>query len=427
MSPSSPLWLCAWLPDGPLETAVLKRLASWAVSFTPVVHIDGGQALLLEIGGSLQLFGGPERIQTLLREGLRARGHEPVISCTPTVRGSLWLARAGIECTLLTRDGLRHRLLPVSVEHLGWPAVTLAMLAQMGIRTLGECVRLPRQGFARRLGQARLHELDQALGRHPELRPAHVVPVHFSDTLELPVETTCVAALLAGFRLLLSRLGERLKSAQMSTDMLCCHLRHPDGSDTQLLIRLRRPAAVATAFAELLRLRLEALVLPAPVTLLLLRARLSAGQEMTGSDLLGRELQADSGLSGLLERLRARLGRHAVRGLALADEYRPERAWHPVGDPLATGRVTARQARIPGRRPVWILPEPQLLRQDAGRPVHEGVLRIEQGPERIETGWWDGCDIRRDYYMARNHRGARLWIYQDLRSVADWYLHGIFA
>lgn len=419
------LWLCAWLPDGPLETADLERLASWAARFTPDVSIEGDQALLLEISGSLQLFNGPEKIQALLQQGLCARGHEPVISCAPTARGSLWLARAGVQYILLTRDELRHQLLPVPVEHLGWPAATLKMLAQTGIRTLGECVRLPRQGFARRFGLARLHEIDQAFGRRPELRQSHVVPVHFADTLELPVETTCVAVLLAGFQRLLSGLGECLKLRQASTDALQCHLRHPDGSDTQLLLRLRRPAAVATVFTDLLRLRLEALVLPAPVTLLVLRARLSPGQEVTGSDLLGRELQADSGLSGLLERLRARLGRHAVQGLALVDDYRPERAWRPVGDPLGVRRTILRQG-IP-RRPVWILPVPKLLHQVAGQPSHDGALHLELGPERIETGWWDGDDVRRDYYVARNRRGARLWVYQDLRRAVDWYLHGIFS
>jgi len=403
----------------------MGRLAGWAARFTPAVSIDADQALLLEIRGSLQLFGGPEKIQALLRQGLHAHGHKPVVSCAPTARGSLWLARAGIECILLTQDELRHRLLPVSVAQLGWPLAIQKMLAQTGVRTLGECVRLPRQGFARRFGPARLHELDQAFGRSPELRRPRVAPEHFADTLELPVETACVAALLAGFQLLLSRLDERLKSRQASTDTLLCNLRHPDGSDTVLCIRLCRPAASAAVFDELLRLRLEALVLPAPVTLLVLKARFSAGQETTGSDLLGRELQADSGLSGLLERLRARLGRHAVRGLALVDEYRPERAWRSVNDPLVTNRAVSRQTL--SRRPVWILPAPRLLQAVAGQPVHDGTLCLEYGPERIETGWWDGDDVRRDYYVARNHRGARLWIYQDLRSVADWYLHGIFG
>lgn len=421
----SPLWLCACFPEGSLEAAVLEQLASWATMFTPSVSIDGDRALLLEVRGSLQLFGGPERIRALLRQGLRERGHEPLISCTPTARASLWLARAGVECTLLTQDALRHRLSQLPVEHLGWPVATLKMLTQMGIRTLGECVRLPRHGFARRFGPARLQELDQGLGRSVELRQAHVVPAQFADTLELPTETTGVAALLAGFQLLLSRLAECLKSRQASAGSLRCQLRHPDGSDTPLHIHLCKPVASVSVFAELLRLRLENLVLPAPVIQLALCASFSAGQQAIGSDLLGRELQANSGMSGLLERLRARLGIHAIRGLALVDEYRPERAWRPVSDPLGAGQKSLRQVPIP--RPVWILPVPRRLQRVSGQLLYDGVLCLERGPERIETGWWDGGDVCRDYYVARNQRGARLWVYQDLRSVLNWYLHGIFG
>ena len=97
------LAVCLVCRQGRWKRAALERLAGWAAMFTPGVSIDGDRALLLEISGSLQLFGGPERIRTLLRQGLQVRGHEAVISCTPTVRASLWLARAGIECMLLTR------------------------------------------------------------------------------------------------------------------------------------------------------------------------------------------------------------------------------------------------------------------------------------------------------------------------------------
>jgi hypothetical protein len=50
---------------------------------------------------------------------------------------------------------------------------------------------------------------------------------------------------------------------------------------------------------------------------------------------------------------------------------------------------------------LWLLVEPHLL-EDGDQPCFEGVLELEQGPERIESGWWDGRDVRRDYYVARN-------------------------
>jgi protein ImuB len=55
---------------------------------------------------------------------------------------------------------------------------------------------------------------------------------------------------------------------------------------------------------------------------------------------------------------------------------------------------------------------------------------LKDGPERIESGWWDGRDIKRDYFVARTPLGETVWIYRDHRYGADdgeWFLHGLFA
>jgi protein ImuB len=55
---------------------------------------------------------------------------------------------------------------------------------------------------------------------------------------------------------------------------------------------------------------------------------------------------------------------------------------------------------------------------------------LRDGPERIESGWWDGADIRRDYFVADTHEGATAWIYRDHRygvEDGEWFLHGLFA
>jgi protein ImuB len=48
------------------------------------------------------------------------------------------------------------------------------------------------------------------------------------------------------------------------------------------------------------------------------------------------------------------------------------------------------------------------------------------GPERIESGWWDGGDVRRDYYSTRSGEGAQLWVFHD-RRAGEWYLQGLWA
>jgi protein ImuB len=416
----------------PLETAALDRLASWAGQFTPAVSSSSGHALLLEIQGSLRLFNGLDALQVTVARGLRALGHQARMACAPTARAALWLARAGVEPPVQTFLELPQVLAGIHVRHLGWPERTVQTLLQMGLTTVGHCVRLPREGFARRLGPGHLRELDQAFGRHPEPQRPHVPPVRFADERELPVETTDAVLLLEGFQQLFQRLKQVLESRQAGVRRVSCRFRHPDGRETHLHLGLQQPAGPTAGLdllPGLLRLRLEAVTLPNPVTSLMLEADLGPEQAPVGTDLLGQPLQPQGGLHALLERLRARLGGKALQGFALRAEYRPESAWRAVPDPLAElgSEAGPGDALIATRsRPLWLLPAPEPLGLITGRPAWHGVLFLEQGPERIESGWWDGGDIRRDYYRASNPQGAMLWVYRDLRSQA-WFLQGIFG
>jgi len=81
----------------------------------------------------------------------------------------------------------------------------------------------------------------------------------------------------------------------------------------------------------------------------------------------------------------------------------------------------------PFRRPLWLLHTPRELDSQRGRPRNGGALQLLAGPERIESGWWDGADVRRDYYVASDSRGARLWVYRQCTGARKWFLHGIFG
>jgi protein ImuB len=135
-------------------------------------------------------------------------------------------------------------------------------------------------------------------------------------------------------------------------------------------------------------------------------------------------LDAFAGLTGasgrdtapqLVERLRARLGEEAVYGFCLIPEHRPEAAWRRVHELRAAG--ASQPIVLEGMpRPVWLLAE----------PLPWSKPQILQGPERIESGWWDGKGVARDYYVANPPHGAKLWVFQELKSKC-WYLHGVFA
>jgi protein ImuB len=175
-----------------------------------------------------------------------------------------------------------------------------------------------------------------------------------------------------------------------------------------------------------LRERLERLELAGAVTDLRLEA--STPVVMPGSN-LGLFAQASAqALDPVIERLRARLGKHAVHAIDMKQDYRPECAT------LAVERSDVKDTQPGPPRPVWLLPKPQALQERDGALHYGGVLQRVAGPERIESGWWDRGevieeqaavgDVRRDYYVAVSQRGEWLWIFRDTQG---WWLQGMFA
>jgi len=106
------------------------------------------------------------------------------------------------------------------------------------------------------------------------------------------------------------------------------------------------------------------------------------------------------------------------------DDHRPERAWARDDGDRKTGSTVPSPS---SPRPLWLLAAPRHLSSRDGLPLHRGPLHFVAGPERIETGWWDGIDAHRDYYVARNPRGETVWIYREHCRDAPWYLHGVFG
>src|SRR5690606_30304288 len=122
----------------------------------------------------------------------------------------------------------------------------------------------------------------------------------------------------------------------------------------------------------------------------------------------------------LRERLRAKLGDEAVYRVDVAPDPRPDRGQKRVRDdaagasagpvhprgcvlvPVPARRVPEDSGAIPAR-PAWLLERPV--------PLRDPRLRILRGPERLESGWWDGGDARRDYYVLETSQGQRAWAF----------------
>ncbi len=403
----------------PAEAALLDRLGRWALQFTPVVSLEPPSAVLAEVRGSLDLFGGVMALWRRALAGLSASGLQASLALAPTPRAALWLARADLAMTVTRADAMPGIAARLPLACLQWPQDTMATLQGLGIRNVADLLRLPRSGFAARFGPRLLDELDEGLGRRPMPRRRPVVPERFDERLELPAATELTAGLQPALEYLLGHLDAFLRARASGVGTLRVDLLHRGQAPTRLWVTLTRMAGDAEHLRELLRERLAQCRPAAPVEALRLRSGVLLPLTLRDAGLFERGRSADpEATARLLDRLRARLGHQAVFGVSPVPEHRPERAWR-VAEPGGTAPVPLPWPASRPARPLWMLSEPQPL------DGWEGALVT--GPERIETGWWDGHDVRRDYYVALSRAGVRLWIFRERPPGQGWFLHGVFG
>ena len=400
--------------DRAAEEQALQRLATWATQFSSLVSVTTEGEVLLEVGASLRLFGGREALGRRLHSELAGLGYHTRLAAAPSPTAASLLARAGEAAWVTDVETLGERLRSLPVSVLPIEEAVRKALEDVGLRYWGDLLGQPRDALARRFGAELVRLLERAVGQCPDPRTPHVPPSRFHARMELPVPVQECEPLLFVAKRLLRELGSVLEARGEGVNVLRLVLHHDGAPSSRLRIGLTRPGRDPRHWLGLVRERLERFPLPHQVEALSLEGGRQFPLVARSGDLFeaGGSIADDGGR--LLERLEARLGRGVVAGIRLLEDHRPERAWGPT-PPGSASTGEGRPAR-----PLWLLQQPMPLESEAR---HEWRL---QGLERVESGWWDGLDVARDYFLAETPRGERLWIYRDRRS-RHWFLHGLFA
>jgi len=416
--------------DPAAERETLERIAGWASQFTPMVSIDA-QGIAMEVESSLRLFHGHAKLTAAVSRGIRELGFSAMLGVAPTPLAARLFARAEVEGRAvrgcLALQDLPERVADLPLFLMDWPDKTLARLTDLGIVRLRDILALPHEGIAKRFGPEIVLSLERLTGRVADPREPYAAPARFRSRLELPAEAEGVEALLFPLKRLLTELEGCSRGRGAGVQRLVLRLEHGRKSHTRLALEFASPEREADFILAIAREKLGRLTLPAATNAIGLRAdallpyvpRLSAW-------LPGAREQAIEG-ERLVERLSARLGADRVFGIALADDHRPEKDWKQCHFREGGKPARANAASFRGRRPTWLLPRPHRLVTEDGLPMLQGTLDLTAGPERIEAGWWDGEEVRRDYYVATNARGESYWIYREHRDLSAWYLHGVFS
>ena len=395
------------------EQRALQRLAAWCYQYTNQVAIPGDRAgLFLEAAGSERLFGRPEKLGSRLQQELGQLGYHAMTGSAPTPEAA-WLA-ALEDLHINSTGAIRQHIGPLPLARLPLDVTQHIAMERMGFRQLQDLLRLPRKALTRRFGPALPDYLERLMGMRPDPRIFYRPPESFVSNLELPAEIHTSQALLFPLKRLLEELCGVLRGGDSAVQSLHIVLGHEDHDDTLLELGLQSPTQDSNRLMSVLRERLERLRLPQATRKLRMEApqlfKFSAGQHSLFMDTPAEQQQ---NIQQLAERLQARLGRESVAGITGVEDHRPEYSWR--------SRALNEQPDCIAlaHRPAWLLPKPK-------RCTIENY-QILAGPERIESGWWDGRDCRRDYFVVRDAHGSTLWAFHEYKPRRGWYLHGIFA
>ncbi|MEP7157575.1 MAG: DNA polymerase Y family protein [Betaproteobacteria bacterium] len=435
------------------EQDALRHLADWLLQFSPMVCIESAGASL-EISSTLRLFGGLTQLTTLIRSGMDELGFQACAGIAPTPLAAWLLARssqpakissgqarpdAQARLNVQTRLNAQTRLKPcrepsalpeklgdISLHLFDWPKEINQPLSELGLSRIKDLLSQPRGGLRRRLHPQVLHDLDRALGKIGDPREPHCAPQTFSCDTDLLFDISDAERLFIPIRMLLNGMEGFMRARGAGASEIVLDLKHNRTFKTSHKFGSRHPVRNAEDWLRLIRDRLTANPFPEAVIALKLSAgQLLPYQEQNESWLPGSEARQEK-WRNLIERVVSRLGDKSVFAVHENSDHRPEMAWVD-GKPSGAKPAKNSAAFSTRPRPLLLLREPLALVTVEGSPQHHGTLALLAGPERIDTGWWDGKMVARDYYVASNPEKEICWVFRDYRHGKKWYLHGYFS
>ncbi|HJQ81765.1 MAG TPA: DNA polymerase Y family protein [Lacipirellulaceae bacterium] len=449
---------------------------------------DEPESLLLDISNLEHLWGSEARLVAQVEKFFKRRGYRVRLAVGETI-GLAWaLAHFGsMEHGAWSREypGSAPCQIPQSeirgstelaevnpkseidlpVEALRITADTAGLLRELGVETIDQLMLLAREELTSRFGDELLHRLDQLTGAASEMIVPHrgLPGLEVGHSLDEPTADRAVLMHMLGQ--LVEQLSQQLAARDQGAVLLMCLLRCTGGNMVPLRIGLLQPTASARQLMELVELNLETVRLHAEVDRVEIRVDVVGRLGERQGELFADRWSSDPHqLALLVNRLSSRLGEEQVLRAELSASPVPERAVRFVSLTkgwLARRRPGTRQNSVPCARrggtakprrsrsglahlpvspspplPILLHSAPQALEVVCVAPdgppqfVWFGARRQRivhhAGPERIETLWWRGSSVRRDYYRVALESGSHLWIFRRLTD-RRWFLHGEFV
>lgn len=468
----------AWEHDPQADREALESQLPACHSFTPLAGIDSTDptrenrdSLFLDISRTCSVLGGVDRVVTDIHDHFTQLGFRTHVRVGQTL-GQAW-ALAHAPRPAVTDPAQELNALPLTSLQID--TTTISLLQELGIETLGQVLQLPRASLPSRFGPLLNQRVLQLLGHQPETIQVYHAENPWSWNHRLEHASGDLSILQTILCLLLRQAVQALKPRQLGILSAICRFRSSQHC-LEYPLQLVEPTWDIDYLLQLWDLQMDRTSLPAPLDRVELVVRIAADYRPRQQRLFADPDQEQrTQRTSLVERLSARLGETAVQQLRRQSQALPERTLvarkRMTLQRSHTQRSSRRSSRqeqgpmsessaspLPGslERPARLYAIPRKLDLPsrerfylgtplpASRHAHpttptgawvplqfQFVRRLHTvvhavGPERIESQWWEGLWVRRDYFRVQTQTGHRFWIFRNARD-RHWYVHGDFA
>lgn len=361
------------------DAALVRRLAKWASRWSPLVEVDGSDALRLDISGVAHLFGGEEGLVCDIEQRFAAMAITARVAIAPTAAAAWALSHFGRSIAIVPKfsstgtqgpktqrgykstnisacseslhesdlgsrfdlDGhLRSRgndqwakaLAPLHVVALRLDADTVRTLERLGLKTIGALIGIPRLALARRFRGAEdvVDALDRMFGRKPEALTAAAVDPAPQALVNLEEPAIHPGAASEALEILIPEMVRLLQERHLGARRLSLTGFRVDGSIAVASVATSISSRDPKHFHRLLADKVAALDPEFGFDAFALQADwsedLSAAQ-----DSLTDESTGEHELARLVDRLTVKLGPKRVQRPKPFESHLPERASGWVG------------------------------------------------------------------------------------------------
>ena len=254
------------------ERLTIEQLATFATAWSPTVIIQYDQMLLLEIGSCMRLHHGLPALMKLIHKSFPTEKLGCRIAVTPTPASAVLCARSSGDICVTDRARLISHIGSIPVQKMKLTSRQHTLLTSLGVKYIGDLLRLPRDGLTRRLGLEFIRDLDRLTGKRPDPQTAFKPPLCFEANVDFEREMSKVEQLLPETKRLLEKLELYLQRSCAAIYHFEWRLQDDIHSCTQVPVRLNRLWQQTTLLIGLSQLALESSFPTGKVTQLALYA-----------------------------------------------------------------------------------------------------------------------------------------------------------